>query len=838
MIHQLVYTSSARGLHGGTRGFTTVAATRGMSPPLISRLESLSAYQRTFTFGSSRDRLNPVRWSHVRMTLGAGTLSVVSRVAAAGADYSGRSNMLAHHLVLDATDRPESGPSAVLAQERLFIDSWDEPARYLDPLGKLSGAPGSPKPCFAWQRACGDAGWAGVAVRQVVVKREPITLIYEAGTDLRPLIDEAINLLPAKQRWLFTFSTYFTGDVAGADCLFRGVLAGTEAAAAARGAVIDLTRPRPLTEPDDPYIQAARDGRLVAIKKPISRKRVDRPAGGDPTEVLTDNESLGVFALADPDEPGPREEATSAPPPPMPNRPPRRERPQRTTIVVTLSGVVGALAILILAVSVAWSLLPFKDEPQEEGASAEAEPTVVADAREQSPPPSPAEEDGGEDRSPDSGDKDHSGEADSNEDESDGPPQRNGEPNTDQADDTEESAEPEVFEEPEKSEGPEPEPEREPESEPQPFPIDNLEPFEHEFDEETEYLPIELTGDQQALDAKSLSARPSPPLSTFTSRIDDDLTHRLLIDKRIDTVAEINFFQKADESLVVQWNEKQPLGTDRAAFRLFVPTDDGKVRVLHLRHATASPEQIALRVPWGRPPGAQAMSSSVATEIITAARRVRKGRTAEAYKIGEHIPGPPDSKDQSHLVIDFHSEKLRATLHWDDDMPRGTEGSARTLRIALSALEEALDNIYESDGDWFKVAPEDRSDIREWLDGIPRKEIEDSRDKYLAGLLDEREKRNKKIDEDFKGDERQKMRDGKKARVKRAYEKRKGEVQVVYEKLKEAKEAIEGQGDSRNRLRKFIDDDVIVLDQYNVPIMKITMSLKGDGDEAAEKEDD
>src|SRR5438094_8638102 len=114
MSHELMYTSAPKGLFPGARGFCTVAATRGLAPPLVEKLEALSGYRPLFPPLDTRAPLNPVAYSHFRVTVGGRSYSVLSRVCAAGLDYSERTNTFAHHVILDGEELPRGGPAWLL----------------------------------------------------------------------------------------------------------------------------------------------------------------------------------------------------------------------------------------------------------------------------------------------------------------------------------------------------------------------------------------------------------------------------------------------------------------------------------------------------------------------------------------------------------------------------------------------------------------------------------------------------------------------------------------------------------------------------------------------------
>ena len=107
MAEELIYTSVAKGLRPGSRGFCTVAETDGIATNLAGRLESLSAYRHVFPPGTPEAKDNPVNLAHVVLTVAGKTYHVLSRVADYGLDYTSRSNKLAHHLALEKEELVE-----------------------------------------------------------------------------------------------------------------------------------------------------------------------------------------------------------------------------------------------------------------------------------------------------------------------------------------------------------------------------------------------------------------------------------------------------------------------------------------------------------------------------------------------------------------------------------------------------------------------------------------------------------------------------------------------------------------------------------------------------------
>jgi hypothetical protein len=236
MSQELFYTSAPKGLQPGSRGFCTVAATRAMPAALVEKLEALSGYRPLFPPSDPKAGLNPITHAHHRVSVGGKTYHVLSRVCAAGLDYTERTNKFAHHVVLDGGELPAGGPAWLLLQPGFMEAQWDGEVRTLADGRTPPRGNSAPAVCRAWQDATGDAGWAGVVAEAFLEDpNRPVYLVFEPGLDVLALAAEALALLPPRRRWEVTFSTYYTGTAQGIACAWRGVPRGSaEAKNAAR----------------------------------------------------------------------------------------------------------------------------------------------------------------------------------------------------------------------------------------------------------------------------------------------------------------------------------------------------------------------------------------------------------------------------------------------------------------------------------------------------------------------------------------------------------------------------------------------------------------------------
>ena len=245
MSVELLYTSAPQGLKQGSRGFCTVISTAGLPVNLATRLESLSAYRHVFPPQDPSASQNPICYSPLRGNVGGRQVSILSRIAAYGVDYSSRTNKIAHHIVLDTNERVPCGPAYMMQGPGFFEESWNGECETRAAGPSIPQADVSPAVCSMWEQIKGDAGWGGIVAEAFSKPTgKPIWIVFrlEQSEQLLELIGEAIALLSPAQRWNATFSTYFTNLPPDIDCKVRCVLEGTDEArlAPARGAVIEL----------------------------------------------------------------------------------------------------------------------------------------------------------------------------------------------------------------------------------------------------------------------------------------------------------------------------------------------------------------------------------------------------------------------------------------------------------------------------------------------------------------------------------------------------------------------------------------------------------------------
>ena len=212
-MFELVYTSTSQGLIAGRSGFTTVALTEGFPPNLIATIENMSGYKPIFLAGEKNEDRNPVNFSCRRLNFGKTAYIVLSRISYFGLSYTGRSNVLAHHLLFlpDELDGIPGGAVSVLRAEENF-PPWDGRLRTLPRNRKAKYLP-LPRGGAAWDRLAGDPRWAEYTADRFRSDPEKgFALAFDplltGGAEILSLIAETAAKLTRDEVRDLTFSTY------------------------------------------------------------------------------------------------------------------------------------------------------------------------------------------------------------------------------------------------------------------------------------------------------------------------------------------------------------------------------------------------------------------------------------------------------------------------------------------------------------------------------------------------------------------------------------------------------------------------------------------------------
>ncbi|QDV43123.1 hypothetical protein Enr13x_29770 [Stieleria neptunia] len=346
MSTELLYTSAPQGLRHGSRGFCTVLTTAGMPINVIGKLEAISSYRHLFPPDSNRASENPVSLAHQRVNLGGQVVSVLSRIAAYGTDYTGRTNKIAHHVTIDPSEMPAAGPAWLIGQGSVLRSEWLGQCETPASGPAIPRGDQSPRICTSWKSVAGDAGWGGVVAEAISQPdATPLWVIYPLNQQgrLLELIDESIALLPPTQRWRATFNTFAANIPPDVECKIRFVPVGTEEArfAASSGKAIDLTKHPSITTASQ-WVERARGLVRRESGTPISSggfNAVQEVDVADPVESSWSSD----------------DDAPAGPPPPI--EPPSlpmdliRGRERRKKLVMA-----GAVLTAVIGLTAAWTV--------------------------------------------------------------------------------------------------------------------------------------------------------------------------------------------------------------------------------------------------------------------------------------------------------------------------------------------------------------------------------------------------------------------------------------------------------------------------------------------------
>lgn len=276
---EFIHTSVEKGLKTGTSGFCPVAWTEGLPMNYISPLEQMCGYKIIFAPNDPYAKDNPVSWSLQNMVIAGKPQVVLSRIGACGLDYTGRSNKIAHHILLERSELIPEGPTAYLSVAQNFKTEWVGDPKLL-PVSHLRKIPVVFRRAEMWAEYAGDAGWAGVIKSRFTENPEKaVYVVFRPGMRVLPLVEEVMMLLPPEMRWKFTFNTYFVSLPPGGQCFLRFCLLDSEAYCTAKRIpgtlMIDLVNPAhnpPCPESSD--VIAARLGQF-SENRPTTDSVVD-----------------------------------------------------------------------------------------------------------------------------------------------------------------------------------------------------------------------------------------------------------------------------------------------------------------------------------------------------------------------------------------------------------------------------------------------------------------------------------------------------------------------------------------------------------------------------------
>ncbi len=264
---ELIYTSAPRGLDQGACGFCTVQRTAGLDLVLQRQLESISSLGSTASAAGFR---NSEIYLHTFAVGPMGICRVLSRITVGGEDYSGRPNLVAHHLVLPIAECPPCGPAVLAAAEGILSPSWDGRVAQVNPRRITAPTVASPPSANTWATLFGDLGWAGVVLFELSrARNQPVWVIVPDGTNTLQLLTELTLFLAPDERWGISFATEFQPLPAGTQCQLRFVSSSSPLATNIRNrqstGVVDLTQHGRIPTDAESFVTSVRNRRLVRL---------------------------------------------------------------------------------------------------------------------------------------------------------------------------------------------------------------------------------------------------------------------------------------------------------------------------------------------------------------------------------------------------------------------------------------------------------------------------------------------------------------------------------------------------------------------------------------------
>jgi hypothetical protein len=342
MAWQLIYTSAPRSLEAGRSGFGTVARHRAISPLVVSTIERASQFSRLPGVDTGR-----VIFCYRVINIAGGRFHVLSSIRDSGADYTGRTNHIAHHLVAEAREIAQIGPHGPSPADVLlgmhWATSWHETPRYFEAADEI------PLANFqlmvngtAWERATGNSSQAwllatGEGSRGAYVIRPD-------NLDLRQAFGESLRLIP-ERLWQISFTTSLQPSDEPADFRWIGIEASSPLRVQTETSgrpVFNLTEPNALPTIDIPQPAAAAAPATVGAATGAADSSAWSTQGLPPPTAMQTAAPASELPTIRPPAQMPRDRPSYSVPPPKPVD--RRK-------LWIISGSVAVLAVLVALVT-------------------------------------------------------------------------------------------------------------------------------------------------------------------------------------------------------------------------------------------------------------------------------------------------------------------------------------------------------------------------------------------------------------------------------------------------------------------------------------------------------
>jgi len=264
MAFQLVYTSAPKLLQAGRTGFGTVARHPALKGTLQEEIERISQFSRVAGLDIHR-----TIYAHRVLNVRGEAFNVISRIRDAGSDYTGRTNHIAHHIVVSSSEaKQDLSPVDLIIQlehSGIWRNAWEDGPKEFSADDEIKIA-GFTKlidlPATHWQPA------KNAALPASGRYSESCWILHggELNNDGTPMILWMIgeSLLLAQSPWNISFSTDIQPTERVEELRWKGVCNSSPMRAVALQSVrptIDLSDSAALTEPDGKLALMAEFGR-------------------------------------------------------------------------------------------------------------------------------------------------------------------------------------------------------------------------------------------------------------------------------------------------------------------------------------------------------------------------------------------------------------------------------------------------------------------------------------------------------------------------------------------------------------------------------------------------
>jgi hypothetical protein len=356
MARVLIYSSAKRLLAAGRTGFGTVARSRKISTLAVGAIERLSQFDSKRGVDRSR-----VIMAHRRINVGNTAFHLLSSIRDAGADYTGRTNHLAHHLLVDANEARQLAGRGItpadILQNYEWLKSWDVAPRYFEDSEDVDllalGQQRKAGTRENWTRLTGN----GIQARLIASKKAPKSalLVLPDREAPLPLMAEAFDELDAHS-WGTTFTTALESSDSVSD------FAWVVTTASAFPDVQERCLSRAVMRADQPEQLAVPEERPVAQPASTAGK-VPPPPSGIRNRAEAASGEIQNTAQLPPSQQTPQQTRQPA------GKRPKSDRPASPIKRVPLLAIIGASAALLMAMVIFILVVLNKDDSGNANAS-------------------------------------------------------------------------------------------------------------------------------------------------------------------------------------------------------------------------------------------------------------------------------------------------------------------------------------------------------------------------------------------------------------------------------------------------------------------------------------